>query len=125
MRRLRRFLLAVVGTALVVLAAFGVWIFGRAQFNEDYCFTEVEIPAGDPEFSPPEWEFPMTYRCDFGEAGVVSVNEPRPVLGTAALGGVTVLSVSAIWWWIARHPAPRRSKQARSPAPEYEGKHHA
>ena len=72
-----------------------------------------EIPGGEVTISSPEWEFPLTYRCDYGPGGEITVNEPLPVAGTAALGGVTVLFVSAIWWRLA----------TGSPTPEYEGQH--
>lgn len=118
MRRLGRILLAFAATAIVVAGAFGVWAFGLAQFDDDYCITSVDIPSSETSITGPEWELPMTYRCDFGAAGEVTVNEPRPILWTGAMGGVTLLFVSAIWWKVARSAPP-------SPTPKYQGKHQA
>ena len=115
MRRLGRFLVACIATAIVVVGAYGAWAYGIGRFDGDYCLERDEIPDGDVEFSAPQWEFPMTYRCDYGPGGEVTVNEPVPLAATAALGGVTVLLVSAIWWRLA----------TGSPRPEYEGKHRA
>lgn len=113
MRRLGRFLLAVLATLVVVGGTYGAWAFGLAHFDDDYCVTNVEIPAGDSTIAAPGWEPPMTYRCDYGAAGEVTVNEPRPMLWTGAMGGVAVLGVSAVWWRLA----------TGSPGPKYEGKH--
>ena len=118
MRRLLRIVLAFVATAVVVIGVYGVWWYGLAQFDDDYCITSVEIPDGETQITGPEWEPPMTYRCDFGEAGVVTVNEPLPMLWTGATGGVGLLLVSAVWWKLARTDPP-------SPTPKYEGKHRA
>ncbi|WP_436793368.1 hypothetical protein [Actinospongicola halichondriae] len=93
---------------------YGVWWYGLAQFDDDYCITSVEIPSGEPSVTGPEWEPPLTYRCDFGAAGVVTVNEPRPILWTGAMSGVGLLLVSSIWWKLAR---------SSSATPEYEGEH--
>ena len=129
MTRLRRFLLGLVGTALVLVASYSVWVVGLGQFDDDYCIVLAEAPDGEISYSAPEWEFPLTYRCDYGPGGVVTVNEPVPVVATAALGGVTLLAVSAIWWWLATHPArrarKRKRKDRRSARAEYEGKHRA
>lgn len=113
MRRLGRFLVAVLATAVVLVGAYAAWTYGLARFDEDYCIEVDEIPDGEVTISSPDWEFPLTYRCDYGPGGEITVNEPLPVAGTAALGGVTVLFVSAIWWRLA----------TGSPTPEYEGKH--
>lgn len=115
MRRFGRFLVAVLATAVVVGGAYAAWTYGLARFDDDYCLQLDELPADASRISAPEWEFPLTYRCDYGPAGVVTVNEPIPLAATAALGGVTVLLVSAIWWRLA----------TGSPAPEYEGQHRA
>ncbi len=120
MRRLRRFLLACIATVLFGVVTFGVWGFGLAQFDDDYCITSVDIPSGETQVTGPEWELPMTYRCDFGAAGVVSVNEPLPILWTGAMSGIGLLLVSSVWWKLARS-AP----SGPSPAAEYEGKHRA
>jgi len=113
MRRLARFLVAVFATAVVVGGAYTAWVYGLGRFDDDYCLQLDEIPDGEVTISAPKWEFPLTYRCDYGPAGEVTVNEPVPIAATAALGGVTILLVSAIWWRLA----------TGSPAPEYEGKH--
>ena len=123
--RLARFLAACAATAAVLAGAYAIWWWGLAQFDDDYCITSIEIPAGGTGIRGPEWELPMTYRCDFGAAGEVTVNEPRPILFTGVAGGVTLLAVSAIWWWIAIHPARRTRRRARrrSAGAEHEGKH--
>lgn len=116
MRRLRRFLLGCVGSALLAGAVFGIWRYGLERFDEDYCRDRVEVPSGQTQISDPEWEPPMTYRCDYGADDVVAVNEPRPILWTGAMSGVGLLLVSAVWWKLARSEPP-------SPTAEYEGKH--
>ena len=113
MRRLGRFLVAVLATTVVVGGAYAAWSYGLDRFDEGYCAELPERPADARADPSPEWEFPLTYRCDYGAAGEVTANEPIPVAGTAALVGVTVLFVSAIWWRLA----------TGSPAPEYEGQH--
>ena len=126
MRRLGRFLVACAATAVVLAGAYGAWVLGMGQFDDDYCTQLAQTPAGEISYSPPEWEFPLTYRCDYGPGGEVTVNEPAPVMATAALGGVTVFAVAAIWWWLAMHPARRRARrEKRSASAEYEGKHRA
>lgn len=119
MRRLRRFLLAVVATAFVVVGVAGGWWYGLAQFDDGYCITSVEIPSGETSISGPEWELPMTYRCDYGAGGVVTVNEPLPILWTGAMAGVGLLLVASVWWKLARSGPPP------SPTPKYQGKHRA
>ncbi len=113
MRRLGRFLVACIATAIVLAGAYGAWVFGLAKFDDDYCMVLDEAPDGEISFSAPKWEFPLTYRCDYGPDGEVTVNEPAPLIATAALGGVTVLFVSAIWWKLA----------TGSSRAEYEGQH--
>ena len=115
MRRLGRFLVACIATAIVLAGAYGAWVLGMGHFDDDYCLQQHPLPEGDIDFSVPEWEFPLTYRCDYGPGGEVTFNEPVPLIATAALGGVTVLFVSAIWWKLA-------TGSSRS---EYEGKHRA
>lgn len=116
MRRLARFLFGVLASVVVAGAAYGAWVFGLAHFDDDYCITSDGMPDGEVSISAPEWEFPMTYRCDYGPGGEVTTNEPAPILFTGAAGGVAVLGVSAIWWKLAT---------GRSSRTEYEGKHRA
>lgn len=126
MRRLGRLLVACIATMIVLTVAYGVWSYGLGQFDDDYCAELDATPDGAVSSSAPEWEFPLTYRCDYGPGGVVTVNEPVPIVATAALVGVTLLAVSAIWWWLATHPARRRARRKRrSASPQYEGKHRA
>ncbi|MDE0802254.1 MAG: hypothetical protein OSA99_02915, partial [Acidimicrobiales bacterium] len=84
MRRLGRFLVACAATTIVLVGAYGSWVFGMGQFDDDYCVVLEAAPDGEISYAPPEWEFPLTYRCDYGPGGVVTVNEPVPLAATAA-----------------------------------------
>ena len=89
-----RALAGVVGA--VVLCVGGLaWLFGRAQYLEDYCFTRAPLPPGVTEGSSvqgPSFESPVSLRCTWAAHPDVVVTDPVPLLGLVL---VVLLAVAA------------------------------
>ena len=79
----RRVLAALVG--VVVLGVGGLaWLFGRAQYLNDYCFTRAPLPPGVTEGSSvrgPFFESPVSLRCNWAAHPDVVVTDAAPLLG--------------------------------------------
>lgn len=98
-----------------VLLAVGVWAVGLGQYGEDYCGSETRLPSGAAGWRGPDWDSPITLRCDY-DTGPVSFTDPLPVAWTSWWALATIGNVLLVLG-VARHRArggPPRTRVHRT-----------
>lgn len=98
-----RSLMAASTTCLAALLAAGLWVFGQAQYVQDYCHTRVHPPLTSPPEAlsgrPAYWRDPVTIACEFEGFPTVHTTDPAPLLGALLLAGaVAAVALIAFRW---------------------------